>query len=160
MITRIIRHNHLALQDIEDYVLKFEGDMVKILSKDGILGGYAKEHHKELIKIYENSTLFFMEEVDIEYNPNAMNFISQMFAKYTAPPLGMLYTNILGNKSQLPWYGSRYSTDTILNNMPPVAFVNKVMCPGLPMMFEQKLLGEIAQKAPIIYYPAELLKFN
>lgn len=157
MITRIVQHNVLSFQEQEDYLLKFEGEMVKIHTKEGLVGGLAKDHHSTLIEIYNNSSIFILEEVAVKYRDSTIEFVKSLFNYYEQIELGMLYMDVIGNENKNSIYGQRYAAATIMNNKPPVAFVNKKLCPGLPTSLNQSLLAEIVQKSPVLYYPGEYM---
>lgn len=159
MITRIIKHNDLKILDIEDYVLKFDGDSIKILDKNGIVtGGKIEDLRTKLSEIHNQSEAFFFENISINYLNNAMLFVKNQFEKYNSISLGMIYLDILGNNEKAPLLYRRYTSDYLLNNQPEVLFINSKQCPGIPTEIDKNLLIDFMQRTPILYYPGEYLQ--
>lgn len=143
----------MELQDIEDCVIKFANGLVYINSAADMIGGPIENHHQDLVKIFERATLFFMEDIPVLYSFNFMQFVTELFEKYENPELGMAYFNLMGNGTKKTIYGKRYTPEYLMANKPPFGVVNKKLCPGLPMILDPQLINEIANKAPILYYP-------
>lgn len=160
MIVRIVQHNNLKILDKEDFVLKFSGEYIKILDRSELVVGALSEHRDKLNLIYNQASYFFLEEVAVKYNSGAMDFIQDKFTYYQGIDLGMLYFDIMGSVQKKGWYGKRYSAESIQGNKPPVAFLNKKVCPGIPMVLDQQLLFDLIQKTPILYYPGEYLEID
>lgn len=153
MIIRVTKHDHVDIQDSENCVIRFANGLVYINSRSEMIGGPIENHHQDLVTIFEKAKLFFLEDVPVKYAEGFMEFVTELFEKYENPDLGMAYFNLMGNSTKKSIYGKRFTPEYLMNNKPLFGVVNKKLCPGLPMVLDANLIGEIANKAPIVYYP-------
>jgi len=157
MITRIIQHHNFNKQGFEDCIIRFDKQNVTIVRGDKTFGGPISELHAELVAVYNESDIFLMEELAVNYDDRFVKQISSLFNYYANPHLGMIYFDLIGNENTPSIYYQRYTPEFVLGNKPKVSALNKLLCPGLPMMLDLPLLEEIAQKAPILYIPGDLV---